>query len=531
MKINNSQNLKRGGKVLAAAAAFTALLLFPPIHAILVLINFIAHLVVLSIQWITSLLPRPALHERELPQSEPFISIHVPAHNEPPELLKETLRSLSRLRYQNYEVIVIDNNTTDEALWRPIEEYCIQLGRKFRFFHVENLAGYKAGALNYIRPHIDPRAEYVFVVDADYVVNRNALRRGLAYFTDPKVGLVQFPQDYRNIGRGNLGIALDFKHFFSGYMTMANVLNCVPSTGTLSFISLRALRTLDGFDTHVITEDADLGLRLSLKGFRAVFVNEVIGQGVMPYDLESLKKQRWRWAFGNAQILKLNWRALLLGRQLNWRQKLGYMSHLTAWFNFNLIPSLSLISLAPVALFGRPTPVQHSIIQISAFTLLSFLILRFGTIYRSLRRDGHTLREIGLAYLTHVGLGWIFSASWIKCLIDHRSPFIRTNKFIGRLMPGPLQNTIAELGMGAALLLTAGLLVFTDYVFGPVAALVMCSARFLVYWVWRQTETTWRLSRQMFEPRTPGSAFSSAPLPVVGTAPLIAEPPQTAEAA
>jgi cellulose synthase/poly-beta-1,6-N-acetylglucosamine synthase-like glycosyltransferase len=531
MQIKQTQNLKRGGKILAVLAAFTALLLFPAIHAILVLINLIVHLVVLSLQWITSLLPRPALQERELPESEPFVSIHVPAHNEPPELLKETLRSLSRLRYQNYEVIVIDNNTADETLWRPIERYCAQLGPRFRFFHVENLPGYKAGALNYIRPHIDSRAEYVFVVDADYIVNRNALRRGLAYFTHPKIGLVQFPQDYRNIGRGNQGIALDFKHFFSGYMTMANVLNCVPSTGTLSFISLGALRTLDGFDTQVITEDADLGLRLSLKGFSAVFVNEVIGQGVMPYDLESLKKQRWRWAFGNAQILKLNWRELFLGRQLGWRQKLGFLSHLTAWFNFNLVPSLSLIALAPVALFGEPTPLQHFTIQASAFTLLSFLILRFGTIFSSLRRDGHTMREIWLAYLTHVGLGWIFSASWIKCLFDHRSPFIRTNKFVGRMMPGPLRNTFAELGMGAALLLTAGLLVITDYVFGPIAALVMCSARFLVYWVWRQTQTTWRLSCQLIEPRSPFPVTDSAPVQVVGARPLIPESSQTAEAA
>ena len=523
MHTNTIQNFKRAGKVLGGCAAFAVLLLLPPLHACVVLVNFVAHLIILSLQWITSLLPRPALHERELPESEPFVSIHVPAHNEPPELLKETLRSLSRLRYHNYEVIVIDNNTTDESLWRPIEEYCAQLGSKFRFFHVENLPGYKAGALNYIRPLIDSRAEYVFVVDADYVVNRDALRRGLAYFTNPKIGLVQFPQDYRNIGRGNLGIALDFKHFFSGYMTMANVLHCVPSTGTLSFISLRALRTLDGFDTQVITEDADLGLRLCLKGFRAVFVNEIIGQGLMPYDLESLKKQRWRWAFGNAQILKLNWRALFLGRQLKWSQKLGFLAHLTAWFNFNLIPSLSLIALAPFALLGDLSPAQHSIIQVSAFTLLSFLILRFGIIFRSLHQDGHSLREIWLAYLTHVGLGWIFSASWIKCLIDHRSPFIRTNKFIGHLMPGPLRHTFAELGLGAALLVTTGMLVFTDYVFGPIAALVMCSARFLVYWVWRQTQATWRLSCQILEPRSP--------LHVVETPVLIQEPAQPAEAA
>ena len=268
----------------------------------------------------------------------------------------QTLRSLSRIHWSNYEVLVIDNNTADPLLWRPVEAFCRELGPRFRFFHVENLKGFKAGALNYVRRFMNPRAEFIFVVDADYAVEPNCLRRAVAFWTNPKIGLIQFPQDYRNIGRGNRGVALDFKHFFAAYMNMANRFECVPSTGTLSLINVDALRAVDGFSEQMITEDADIGFRLALQGYKSIYVHEPIGCGVLPHDLESLKKQRWRWAFGNAQILILNWRHILFSGRLRWPQRIGFLAHLTAWFNFNLIPSLSLIVLAPLALTDLLSP-------------------------------------------------------------------------------------------------------------------------------------------------------------------------------
>ena len=55
-----------------------------------------------------------------MPDGElPMVSLHVPAHNEPPDMVIETLRSLLRLDYPRYEVILIDDNTDDEDLWRP----------------------------------------------------------------------------------------------------------------------------------------------------------------------------------------------------------------------------------------------------------------------------------------------------------------------------------------------------------------------------------------------------------------------------
>jgi cellulose synthase/poly-beta-1,6-N-acetylglucosamine synthase-like glycosyltransferase len=66
----------------------------------------------------------------------PKVSIHVPCYNEPPEMVKQTLDALAALDYPDYEVLIIDNNTKDPAVWEPVRDYCETLGPRFKFFHV-----------------------------------------------------------------------------------------------------------------------------------------------------------------------------------------------------------------------------------------------------------------------------------------------------------------------------------------------------------------------------------------------------------
>lgn len=507
---------------LAAAGALATLLLFPVVHAVLLGANFLLHCLTLGLQTVLTRLPwvRPAT--RSLTDDEPFVSIYVPAHNEPPDVLIETLKSLSRIRWKNFEVLVIDNNTTDETLWRPVEAFCATLGPRFRFLHVENMTGFKAGAMNWARQFMDRRAEFIFVVDADYQVNRNCLRCALRHVTDDTIGLVQFPQHYRNINRSNLGLALDFRHFFASYMNMANRLGCVPSTGTLTLINVSALEAIGGFDTKVITEDAELGFRMTASGYRAVYANEEVGTGLMPYDLEGLKKQRWRWAFGNAQILKSNWRRLLFGRELGWKQKIGFFAHMTAWFNFNLLPIATLVLLTPLALADLITPTQHYLLVLSGFTLMTYLALRFATMFYGLRREGHPIGAICAAFVTHIGLGWIFSVSWLKCLWDHRSPFVRTNKFLSAVVPGQIRSVLTELVVGFLLLGAGVVLTFTDFFLSPIAALLMAAVRFGILWVRHQTVQTCRFTEELLDAKVKNVAQPIQP--------IAAETPAPAEA-
>jgi len=106
----------------------------------------------------------------------PKVSIHVPAYNEPADMMIETLNALAKLDYPDFEVLVIDNNTKDENVWRPVEEHCLKLGSRFRFFHVSPLKGFKAGALNFALARTSPDAEVVAVIDSDYQVEPNWLK-------------------------------------------------------------------------------------------------------------------------------------------------------------------------------------------------------------------------------------------------------------------------------------------------------------------------------------------------------------------
>ena len=79
-------------------------------------------------------------------------------------MLIETLNALALLDYPRFEVIVIDNNTKDPAVWQPVEDHCRTLGGRFRFFHVDPLEGYKSGALNYALKYTSPEAEVIELV-------------------------------------------------------------------------------------------------------------------------------------------------------------------------------------------------------------------------------------------------------------------------------------------------------------------------------------------------------------------------------
>src|SRR5262249_29402122 len=117
----------------------------------------------------------------------PFVSLHVPCYNEPSEMVIATLTSLTRLDYPNYEIIVLDDNSSDESLWRPVEAWCHEHGLKF--VHLQDWPGYKSGALNYaLREMIDPRAELDGVIDSDYQLDPQFLRRCAPLFADQQVG-------------------------------------------------------------------------------------------------------------------------------------------------------------------------------------------------------------------------------------------------------------------------------------------------------------------------------------------------------
>ena len=278
--------------------------------------------------------PPPQVADRDLP----FVSLHVPAHNEPPAMVLDTLRSLLHLDYPRYEVIVIDDNTDDERLWHPVRDWCERHGAKFA--HLENWPGYKSGALNYALNELtDPRAEVIGVVDSDYQLKPGFLRRCAPLFADSWVGFTQAPQDYRGWHRSRYYRRLyySYKYFFAVSQPSRNERDGAIFAGTMGLIRRVALEQLGGWDEWCITEDAELSLRLLRAGWSGLHVDQSWGRGIMPLTFEALKGQRYRWCFGGIQILRMHWRSLLPGREnkenrLSTGQRWAYFSGGLQWY-------------------------------------------------------------------------------------------------------------------------------------------------------------------------------------------------------
>ncbi|MBN2647304.1 MAG: glycosyltransferase [Thiotrichales bacterium] len=274
--------------------------------------------------------------------SAPMVSIHVPAYNEPAEMMKQTLYALSQLDYPNFEVLVIDNNTKDEAVWRPVEAYCAELGAPFKFFHVAPLAGFKAGALNYALARTAPEAEVIAVIDSDYVVRPDWLKRMVGQFNDPKVAIAQAPQDYSDY-RQNAFKAMcyaEYKGFFHIGMVTRNERNAIIQHGTMTMVRRSVLEAVGGWGESTITEDAELGLRIFEEGYEAVYSEQSFGQGLMPDTYIDYKKQRYRWAYGAMQILRehadafLHWRPTKLKSGQRYHFFAGWLPWIADGFNY-----------------------------------------------------------------------------------------------------------------------------------------------------------------------------------------------------
>ena len=175
-----------------------------------------------------------AMGARPVSRSLPKISIHIPAYREQPQMLIQTLNGIAALDYPNFEVIVIVNNTPEAEYSAPVAEHCERLGPRFKFLDIV-VKGFKAGALNAALEHTAPDAEIIALIDADYVVLPNWLSDLAPLFDDPRVALVQAPQDHRDGPESLFKTVMNSEYagFFDVGMVQRNEDNAIIQHGTM----------------------------------------------------------------------------------------------------------------------------------------------------------------------------------------------------------------------------------------------------------------------------------------------------------
>jgi hypothetical protein len=420
----------------------------------------------------------------------PRVSVHVPCHAEPPQVVIGTLDCLAALDYPDFEVLVIDNNTADPELWLPVQVHCERLGERFRFLHVEGLTGAKAGALNWALDYTCPRAELIAVVDADYHVRRQWLRATAGYFADPAVGFVQCPHAYRGYAQSALGRWANWEYavFFATGMVSLDRHQAGITVGTMSLIRRAALAAAGGWAEWCLTEDSELAVRIHAAGYRSVYLTEPYGRGLIPETFEGYRRQRYRWTYGPVQEFQRHWRLFLPGRlaapsALTGGQKLHHANH-----GLDVI-SIGLRALCfPLAAAAAASMVAHhervampAELWVAATCLLAGnLVLRWLTYRRVVRA---TARQAFGGILAFAALTHVITTASLRALIRRPARWQRTSKFRPRRSGlHALTSAGSETILGLAGILAAAVLVAVNRGGGIATALAIgLAAQALTY--------------------------------------------------
>lgn len=398
----------------------------------------------------------------------PRVCLQVPAYSEPPDVVIATLDSIARLNYPNFEVMVIDNNTKDPDLWKPVEQHCAKLGERFRFFHVDPLKGAKAGALNFALRHTSSDVEIIGVVDSDYQVEPDFLDRLAGYFEDPKIGFVQSPHDYREWEQSlyQRMCYWEYKYFFETIMPSLNERDAALTVGTMCLIRKKALEEAGGWAEWCQTEDSELSIRIHAAGYSSVYTNETFGRGLIPETFLGYKKQRFRWTYGPVQELKRHVRLYLpkfiaKSSAMTVLQKVHHLNHGFGYLNLGLgaffIP-FGLAALVSMVLHHEVVGVPKVLWITSLVVLVCGATLRWLTYHVYLKCS---FKDTIGAFIANNALSHTYIIASISCLFTKEIAWQRTNKF--KSLPlglGALSSAQTETLIGISILLLGGVSLF-----------------------------------------------------------------------
>ncbi len=238
----------------------------------------------------------------------PFVSILVPAYNEGP-VIQGSIRSLLRLDYPRFEIIVIDDGSRDDTYSRAALFEGRHGGAQVRVVHQSN-AG-KAEALNHgIRI---AGGSLILCMDGDSALDPGTLRAAVRHFDEPAVGAVA--GNVKVVNRTTMLARLQALEYVEGLnmvrqaQAFFRAVNIVP--GPIGMFRREALLEAGGYHPDTFAEDCDLTLRLLARGWQIRYEARAIAWTEAPERLLDLLKQRYRWTRGILQATRKHSRALV----------------------------------------------------------------------------------------------------------------------------------------------------------------------------------------------------------------------------
>ena len=234
----------------------------------------------------------------------PSITIQLPIYNEK-YVAKRLVDAVCKLDYpiEKMRIMVLDDSDDDtiDLLHSTVDSY------KKDGFNIEHVRrgtrkGYKAGALKYAMQTTD--TDLVAIFDADFIPPTWFLKKAIPHFSQNNIGLVQcrwghVNENYSAITQAQ-ALSLDF-HFLIEQKAKSNSHLFMNFNGTAGIWKRECIEDAGGWHTATLVEDLDLSYRAQMKGWKCVFLPDVVVDAELPVQMNAAKRQQFRWAKGSIQ--------------------------------------------------------------------------------------------------------------------------------------------------------------------------------------------------------------------------------------
>ncbi|MCA9526006.1 MAG: glycosyltransferase, partial [Myxococcales bacterium] len=330
------------------------------------------------------------------------------------------------------EIQVLDDSTDDtvEISRAAVEEWRAR-GVDITLLHRTDRTGFKAGALQ--AGMEVAKGRFIAVFDADFVPTADFLERTIPHFLDEGVGMVQARWDHLNRGFSLLteaqSILLD-GHFIIEHTARNRSGRFFNFNGTAGVWRRETIGDAGGWQHDTLTEDLDLSYRAQLKGWRFIFLNDLLAPAELPVEMNAFKSQQHRWAKGSIQVaLKLLPR--ILKSDLPRKVKMEAFVHLTNNVAYVLMVLMSL--MLPFTLHLRVANNWYSALFLdlpfflgATVSVCAFYLL--CQIEAGGRPWWKHLLYLPVVLALGIGLAVNNTRATLEALLGHDSPFVRTPK-------------------------------------------------------------------------------------------------------
>jgi len=373
--------------------------------------------------------PRPIGSFEMLPR----VTVQLPIYNEM-YVAERLIDAVCKLDYPRelLEIQVLDDSTdeTTTVAERAVRRHA-DTGIDITCVHRTDRIGYKAGALE-AGLNVS-EGEFVAVFDADFIPSTDFLLRSVQFFTDPKVAMVQARWGHINHDYSLLtkiqSILLD-GHFVLEHGSRSRAGLFFNFNGTAGIWRRSAIVDAGGWQHDTLTEDLDLSYRAQLKGWRFVFLQDLVAPAEVPVEMNAFKTQQHRWAKGSIQTCRK-----VLPRILRSDLPVGVKAeacfHLTANFNYLLMCLLSVLMAPSMVIRYNMGLYEMLLIDVPLFFAATASVANFYIVcQRELHADWITRLKY-LPFLMSIGIGLTINntRAVLEALFNQQSEFARTPKY------------------------------------------------------------------------------------------------------